>query len=598
MLDTLIKNGTVLDGTGQDAVLADVGIRAGKIVLVGKTEEPALRTMDAQGLHVLPGFIDIHTHYDGQASWDESFAPSIYHGITTLVMGNCGVGFAPVRPTDHAVLIDLMEGVEEIPGSALTEGIAWNWESFTEYGQALDAQPHSLDFMTLVPHDALRLYVMGERAARGESANAQDIAQMQALLRQALHDGACGLAIGSTETHRTAQGLMTPSFEVSALELNSLAEVLHGLPYRVLHGVSDFASTRGAPEDEKTRFEREYAKLENMARVANRPMAVTWMDRVNAPQQSQWLGDAALASAAKGIDMKLQASPRGIGVLNGLDTTLNLLDAFPAYQAIAHLPAPERASKLRDPALHAAILSQTPVRLSVEGSSIPPLVDYVVANFENIAFMLFPLLPKAGLGADGGMDYEPLPSESLGAQAKQRGVTARALMLDHLSAGDGSNLVYFPIFNYLAGSLDRVREMLLHPKALCSLGDAGAHVGTICDASSSTTMLAHWGLQRSRGPKIPLPQVVHMLSQRNALHMGLTDRGVIATGMKADINIVDLARLALPMPEIVRDLPMGGRRMVQKSVGYVATLVSGETVIENGHITAARPGRWTHGPKA
>ncbi len=594
MLDTLIKGGTVIDGTGIEPFVADVGIRDGRITAVGRIDEPAHRTIDATGLHVLPGFVDIHTHYDGQASWDETFAPSIYHGVTTLVMGNCGVGFAPVRPGDRDVLIDLMEGVEEIPGTALSEGMKWNWESFTDYGKVLDAQPHSLDFMTLVPHDTLRLYVMGERAARGEPATADDIVQMQDLLRQALLDGACGLAVGSTETHRTAQGRMTPSFEVSPVELNSLATVLKDLPYRVLQGISDFASPRGTPEEEKARFEREYAKMETMAKLAGRPISITWMDRVIAPQQSQWLGDAALASAAQGIEVKLQASPRGIGVFNGLDTTLNLLAAFPSYQAIAHLPAKERAAQLRDPATRARILSEAPVSLSVEGSSVPPLADFVIQHFEQIAFTLFPLLPSA----DGSMDYEPLPELSFGAQAKARGVSARELMYDHLAQGDGNNLVYFPIHNYLNGSLDRVREMLMHPHVLCSLGDAGAHVGTICDASISTTMLAHWGLQRTRGEKIALPQVVQMLTQRNAAHMGLSDRGVIAAGMKADINLVDFDRLALPMPEIVRDLPMGGRRMIQKSMGYVATLVSGQVVIENGHITDARPGRWTHGAKA
>jgi N-acyl-D-aspartate/D-glutamate deacylase len=594
MLDVLIRNGTIVDGTGADPFVADVAIRDGKIVAMGAVDEPAKRTIDATGLHVMPGFIDIHTHYDGQASWDETFAPSIYHGVTTVVMGNCGVGFAPVRPGDREVLIDLMEGVEEIPGTALSEGMTWNWESFTDYGRALDAMPHSLDFMTLVPHDCLRLYVMGERAARGEPANDVDIAMMQALLRQALVDGAAGLAMGSTETHRTAGGNMTPSFEVSPVELNALASVLRDLPYRVIQGISDFASPRGTPEEEQQRFDREYAKLEDMARVANRPISITWMDRVIAPRQSQWLGDASLASAEKGITVRLQASPRGIGVLNGLDTTLNLLAAFPSYQAISHLPAKERAQKLREPETRAKILSEKPVRLSVEGSSIPPLADYVVANFEQIAFTLFPLIADAG----GSMDYEPLPSSSFGAQAKARGVSARELMYDHLAGGDGSNLVYFPIHNYLKGSLDRVREMMLHPNVLCALGDGGAHVGTICDASITTSMLAHWGVQRTRGPKIPLPQVVNMLTQRNAAHMGLADRGVIAAGMKADINIVDLDRLALPMPEIVRDLPQGGRRMVQKSHGYVATLVSGIPVIEHGEITPARPGRWTHGPRA
>lgn len=587
-LDILFKNVTVVDGTGAEPYIADVGVKDGRIAEIGKIATSSTSTVPSDGLHLMPGFVDIHTHYDGQASWDETFAPSIYHGVTTLVMGNCGVGFAPVRPQDHDVLIDLMEGVEEIPGSALMEGLTWKWESFTEYGNALDAMPHSLDFMTLVPHDALRLYVMGERAAKGESATENDLKQMQDLLRTALLDGACGLAVGSTETHRTAKGQMTPSFEVSPDELNGLALVLKDLPYRVIQGVSDFASPRGTPAEEKLRFDREYAKLEDMARLSGRPISISWMDRVNAPKQSIWLGDAAIASEGKGIAVKLQASPRGVGVMNGLDTTLNLLAAFPSYQAIAHLPASARAAKLREPAIRAQILSEAPVSLSVEGTSIPPLADYVVAHFEQVAFMLFPLIETAS----GSMDYEPLPETSFGARAKASGKSARELMYDHLASGEGTNLVYFPIFNYLKGSLDRVREMLTHPHALVSLGDAGAHVGTVCDASVSTTMLAHWGVQRTRGEKIPLPLVVQMLSQRNARYMGLTDRGTIEVGMKADLNLVDLGKLALPMPEIVRDLPKGGRRMIQKSKGYVATYVSGQAVIEDGRITSARPGRW------
>lgn len=592
MLDMLIKSGTVIDGTGADPVLADVGIRDGRVVAVGKLSDAAHRTIDADGAHVLPGFVDLHTHYDGQASWDETFVPSIYHGVTTLVMGNCGVGFAPVRPADHAVLVDLMEGVEEIPGSALAEGLRWNWESFTDYGRALDAMPHSLDFMTLVPHDCLRLYVMGERAARGEPATADDLRQMQALLRQALLDGAAGLAIGSTETHRTAKGRMTPSFEVSGAELDALASVLDGLPYRVLQAVSDFGAPRGPADEEQARFDHHYAKLEAMARAAGRPISISWMDRVNSPRQSRWLGDAASASAARGVDVRLQASSRGVDVLNGLDTSLNLLVAFPGYQALAHLPARERAQALRQPQTRSRILAEQPMRLSVAGSSVPPLVDFVIARFEQTAFMIFPLLAGAG----GGMDYEPLPELSFGAQTRARGESALALMYDHLTEGDGSNLVYFPIFNYLQGSLDRTREMLLHPQALCALGDGGAHVGTICDASVTTTMLAHWGLQRSRGERIALPHVVHMLTQRNARHMGLQDRGVVAPGMKADLNLVDLPRLSLPLPQVVRDLPRGGRRMVQKSHGDLATLVSGQAVIERGEITGARPGRWVHGP--
>lgn len=590
MLDLIIKSGTVVDGTGAEPFVADVGIENGVIVAVGQITQPAKRTIDATGLHVMPGFVDIHTHYDGQASWDETFTPSIYHGVTTVVMGNCGVGFAPVRPGEQGRLIDLMEGVEEIPGSVLSEGLRWNWNTFTEYGQALNAMPHSLNFMTLVPHDSLRLYVMGDRAERGEAASPDDLVQMQALLKEALLNGGAGLAIGSTETHRTSRGHSTPAFEVSTDELNALASTLTALPYRVIQAVSDFASPRGAPEAEKERFDVEYQKLEDMARIAGKPLSVTWMDRVNARNQAAWLSAASTASAAKGITVRLQAAPRGVGVLSGLDTTVNLLQAFPGYAEVAHLDAASRAARLREPDLRARLLAESPVRLSIAGSSVPPLVDYVIANLDTVSALFFPLKET-----NGNVDYEPQPATSFLYQAKTRGISVREVLYDYLSEGDGSNLIYFPIFNYLTGSLDGVRSMLLHPHVLFSLGDAGAHVGTICDASATTTMLAHWAVQRTRGEKLPLAYVVNLLTQRNAQHMGLTDRGAIQIGQVADMNIVNLAKLALPLPKVVRDLPAGGRRVLQKSSGYVATLVAGEAVVENGEITKARPGRWLKG---
>ena len=593
MHDLLIKGATLVDGTGAEPFTADVAVKDGRIADIGKLSGPAGRTIDAQGAHLLPGFVDIHTHYDGQATWDETFAPSIYHGVTTLVMGNCGVGFAPVRPGDQARLIDLMEGVEEIPESALMEGMRWGWESFTEYGRFLDAMPHSLDFMTLVPHDALRMYVMGDRAHAGEQATDADLDRMTSLLRTALADGACGLGMGSTETHRTAKGCMTPSFQVRQREMNMLATAFHGLPYRVLQTIDDFSATRGDPREEKSRFDREYAKIEEMARIAGRPVSISWMDRMFAPQQSGWLGAAALESAKRGVDVRLQCAPRGIGTLFGLDTTMNTLLAYPSYRAVAHLPAAERAQALRDPELRARVLSEQPVKLAVEGSPLPPVVDFVVANFDEYSMDMFPCLPGAG-----GIDYEPPRSASIGAMAKARGVSPLSVLYDFLAEGDGSNLIYYPAYNYTTGDLSKVRDMLMHPKALYALADGGAHVGTVCDASSTTTMLAHWAMQRTRGPRIPLPQVVEMLTRRNAHHMGLTDRGVIAAGMKADLNLVDLERMSLPMPRVVRDLPAGGRRLIQKAEGYLATFVSGQAVSENGEITAARPGRWTPGPGA
>lgn len=587
MFDLIIRHGTVVDGSGAEPFQADVAVRDGAIVAVGQVEGTAKRVIDATGLHVMPGFIDIHTHYDGQASWDECFVPSIYHGVTTLVMGNCGVGFAPVRPGEQARLIDLMEGVEEIPGSALAEGIRWNWESFTEYGEALDRMPHSLDFMTLVPHDALRLYVMGDRAERGEPGNAQDLEQMAALLKEALEDGAVGLGVGSSETHRTSSGRMTPSFEVSGAELNALAGVLKDMPHRVIQVVDDYTATRGSADEEKQRFDAAWAKIEDMARVSGSPLVISWMDRVFAPRQRAWVAEASIASNEKGHAMYLGCAPRGVGVLNGLDTTSNLLRAWPAYREIAHLQPAQRAAAMREPAFRARLLAQQPQKLVTPDNSVPPLVDWVIEHLHEVAFQMFPFHE-----VDGSIDYEPDPSLSIGAQAKARGVSPVEVMLDHFSEGDGTNLVYFPIFNYGQGNLDCVREMLTHPYALSSLADAGAHVGTICDASFPTTMISHWALRRTRGERLPLPFLVNMLTERNARFLGLKDRGVIAGGMKADINIVDLEKLSLPLPQVVRDLPAGGRRMVQKSRGYVATLVSGEAVAENGEVTSARPGHW------
>lgn len=593
MHDLLISGATVVDGTGAEPVTADVAVNDGRITEVGRVTGNAHRAIAADGAHLLPGFVDIHTHYDGQISWDETFTPSIYHGVTTLVMGNCGVGFAPVRPGQQAPLIDLMQGVEDIPESVLSEGIRWGWETFGEYARAMDSLPHSLDFMTLVPHDALRLYVMGERAAGGEVASDDDLSEMHRLLREALADGAAGFSLGSTETHRTATGRTTPSFQVSGHEMNTLATAFHGLPYRVLQTVDDFSATRGDPKEEKSRFHHEYNKIEAMARVADRPVAISWMDRVFAPTQSPWLGEAALQSAQRGVDVRLACAPRGVGMLLGLDTTMNLLLAFPGYRKIMHLPPAERAAQMRNSDCRARVLSETPMLLSVSGSSMPPMMDLVIAKFDRLSMEMFPCVE-----VNGSMDYEPEPSKSIGAMAKANGVRPMEVMYDFLSKGDGSNSIYYPIFNYAPGDLSKVHDMLLHPMALSSLADGGAHVGTICDTSCTTTMLAHWALQRTRGPRIPLPQVVEMLTRRNAQFMGLADRGVIAPGMKADLNLVQLDRLALPLPQIVRDLPSGGRRLMQKARGYLATFVSGQAVTENGEITAARPGRWTRGPGA
>ena len=614
MLDLLIRGGTVIDGSGAPGASADVGVRDGRIVEVGRITETAQQTIDADGALVTPGFIDIHTHYDGQASWDETFSPSIYHGVTTVVMGNCGVGFAPVKRGEEQRLINLMEGVEEIPGAALAEGVRWGWDSFTDYARALDAMPHSIDFMTLVPHDPLRLYVMGDRAARCEAATPDDCVAMRDLLHAALAAGAAGFSTGRSDNHRTSKGEETPAHVADRAELLALAGALQGLPYRVLHAVNDFDCGQGTPGDaaaERARFDAEYALMEDMARAAQRPLALTWLERINAPLQRQWLMESAERSAAQGLDVRLQTACRAIGVMNGLDTSFNVLMAFPAYREIMQVPVAERAALMRDPARRARLLAETPLRLANGDTAMPPLVDQLVARLNEAAMLMFPFSATSS-----GPQYEPAMHTSFFARAQQRGITPLAAIYDYLAGGgdergeDGSNLIYFPIFNYLGGSLDTVYKMLTHPQALLALGDAGAHVGTVCDASLPTTLLAHWTRDRVVRPAagtgnaagvaamgaapgtLSVEHAVAMLTSRNARHMGLQDRGMIAPGMKADLNVIDYANLAAATPSLVRDLPAGGKRFVQKAQGYLATICGGQVVCANGSISAARPGRW------
>jgi len=406
MFDTLIKSGLVADGNGGEPVTADIGIRDGVIAHIGKGQTQARETIDADGATVTPGFIDIHTHYDGQASWDETFSPSVFHGVSTVVMGNCGVGFAPVKDDDHSRLIELMQGVEEIPGTALEEGIKWSWNSFEEYTQAIDATPHTIDYMTLVPHDALRLFVMGDRAANREIATETDCQQMQSLLKSALKNGAVGFSTGRSDNHRTAIGDETPASDADARELKTLASAFSGLPYRVLHAVSDYHCIRTDQGDERARFDREYDMLELLARTANRPLALTWLERINAPQQHRWLAERAEAANKQGLDIRLQTACRPVGILNGLDTSFNVLKSFPSYREIARRPVAERIAAVKDPAMRERILNEKPMMLAQAGSSVPPLVDIVVSNLEESARVMFPL------AADQNVlpNYEPDPS--------------------------------------------------------------------------------------------------------------------------------------------------------------------------------------------
>ena len=577
MLDWLIEGGTVVDGTGGAPFTADVGVRDGRIVAVGKITEAARERVDANGAWVTPGFVDIHTHYDGQATWDETFSPSIHHGVTTVVMGNCGVGFAPVRKGHEADLIKLMEGVEDIPGAALAEGIRWNWASFPQFMDALDATPHSLDFLLQIPHDPVRMAVMGERAFTQQAAGTDDIAAMRALVREALQAGAVGFSSGRSDNHRTSEGKETPAAEATSAELCGIASAFDGLQHGVIQMVSDFDVLKG-PE----RFDAEFDLLEVVARASGRPLSMTWLQRDPGGAQWQAIRERVDSAVAKGLPLYLQTAARGIGVINGLEASFHPFMGFPGFKEIATLPLAERAAAMREPARKARVLSEKSERLAGDGTAIPPLVDILLARIELISARMFPL--------DATLNYEPNVMQSFLMRAKQRGVTALEALYDHLAEGDGNNLIYFPIFNYNDGSLSAVRSMLDHPRALAGLSDAGAHVGTVCDASFTTFMLTHWVRDRA-AEKLTLERAVEMMTGRNARYLGLTDRGTIAVGQRADLNLIDPQRLSVGVPALVRDLPAGGKRFLQKAVGYLGTWVAGQLVQRDGEITAARPGR-------
>ncbi len=585
MFDLLIQGATVIDGTGAVPYAADVAVKDGKVAAVGSITGAARETVQAHGAWLTPGFIDIHTHYDGQATWDETFSPSIHHGVTTVVMGNCGVGFAPLSrntPQEQQRLIRLMEGVEDIPGAALAEGVRFDWESFAQYMAALDARPHTLDFLCLVPHDPLRMAVMGERAIAGEAATEGDIAAMRTQLREALQAGAVGFSTGRSDNHRTARGEATPASEANAQELTGLAAAFDGLQHGVLQIVNDFDVLRGAPTDEaaaKARFDAEFALVQAMAQRSGKPLSMTWLQRDPGGVQWQWLGQAAAQCAAQGLPMHLQTGARGIGVITGLDTSFHPLMGYPLYKEIAHLPLPERARALRESARRDRLLQETSERLASDGNAVPPLVDMLLARIDMISARMFPLQDSP--------NYAPTVMDSMLVRAKQLGIPPLLAIYDYLAEADGSNLIYFPIFNYNEGNLDVVGHMLKHPRALLGLSDAGAHVGTICDASFSTFMLTYW----VKNGHLSLEQAVHMLSQRNASYLGLNDRGRIAVGLRADLNLIDPAALHLPKPKILRDLPAGGRRLVQTASGYLRTWVAGQCVQADGAVTAARPGR-------
>ncbi len=575
--DVKIQNGLVFDGDGGEPLRADIGVKGGRIAEIGRCAEDADRYIDAEGAIVTPGFIDLHTHYDGQISWDEEMRPSVNFGVTTVLMGNCGVGFAPVRPSDHDRLIRLMEGVEDIPGTALHEGIRWGWESFGDYLNAIDAMPHTIDFAAMAVHDPIRVYTMGERATFHEKATADDIRGMQALVKEALDAGAAGFSIGRSDVHRTADGDWTPSSEAGREELVALASVMKGRMRGVLQIVNDFNLER--PGDQ---FADEFALVEAFARAGGRPCSISLMQRDFAPDQWKRILKETERLNADGVDFRVQVAPRGIGVFNGLQCTMHPLMAQPMYQEIKDKPLDARVAIMRDPDFKKRCLADKPIKLAGPGSSTPPIVDALIAGIALVANKFYRLGETP--------DYDQGMEGSLGAEARRDGVSVMEKLYDVLLELDGKQLIYFPIYNYTEYSYDNVHKMLTHPNAMIGLSDGGAHVGTICDASFPAYLLSYWTRDRANH-RIPLSRAVQMLTADGADYLGLEDRGRLKVGARADINVIDYDRLSLKAPRMVKDLPAGGQRLLQKVKGFRATLVNGRQVVLNDQVTDERPGR-------
>jgi N-acyl-D-aspartate/D-glutamate deacylase len=565
--DLIIRGGLIADGTGGDAFEGDVAISDGKIEAIGKLQGRGREEVGAKGLLITPGFVDIHTHYDGQATWTGELTPSSLHGVTTAIMGNCGVGFAPCRPEDHDKLIRLMEGVEDIPFPVLAEGLPWTWNSFPDYLDHLSGTAYEIDLGAQLPHAALRVFVMGERGVNREPANAADRDAMRRLTAEAITAGAFGISTSRSLNHRSADGSPIATLLAEEAELRALASGLADAGKGVFQCASDF---RDAPA--------EIAMFRRMAEELA-PVSLSLAQSDLAPDLWRYLLNEIEACAALGNPIRAQVAPRPVGVLLGLDLTLNPFSAHPAYQEIATLPLAERVAALQDPARRESLLSGEP-------ASDNPFVKVMLRRFGKMFRM------------QEGFDYEPPPEASLEAIAVQRGTTPEAVALDTLLERGGQGLIYLPFLNYAEGSLDAISEMMQSPASLPGLSDGGAHVGMICDGSFTTTQLTHWTRGRTRGPRQRLESIIARQSQKTAAWMGLHDRGVLAPGYRADLNVIDMDRLKLHLPEVRRDLPAGGRRLYQRAEGFRLTLVAGTAVLRDDQLTGAKPGRLVRGPQA
>ena len=565
--DLVIRGGTVFDGTGAPGIEADVAVKNDRIAAVGRIAGTGTEEIDARGQLVTPGFVDIHTHYDGQATWSAQMQPSSWHGVTTVVMGNCGVGFAPCKPGDRLAVMRLMEGVEDIPFPVLDEGLPWNWETYPEYLDSLSRRQFDLDIGSLLPHAPLRVWVMGERGTNRELATPDDIKTMAAIARQAIEAGALGFSTSKTLNHKTKDGESTPTFGAAEDELIAIAMALSAAGRGVIEYIGDYFD----PADE-------FAMLRRIVEKSGRPLSFGLAQQADRPDDYRVMLDKLTEAKAAGLPMSAQAAPRMIGILFGLELTLNPFLQYPTYAEIAGLPLPERVTRLREPAFRARLLADHPTgdRLRV------------------IELQKWDMLFLMGEEPD----YEQTSQQTVSAIATREERDPAAVALDHMLSQDGRGILYLAFANYVSGNLDVVHEMLSHPAVAIGIGDGGAHLGTICDGSFPTTALIHWTRDRTRGPTLPLAEMIRKQTSYAASLLGLHDRGIISQGYRADLNVIDYVNLRLKAPEVVYDLPMGGRRLIQRAKGYTATIVAGQVTYRDGEPTGTLPGRLVRGTQA
>ena len=571
MHDLVIRNGLLVDGTGATAAIGDIAIDGDRISRVGQVPEQGRREIDAAGKVVAPGFVDIHTHYDGQATWDAEMAPSSWHGVTTVVMGNCGVGFAPAAPDKHDWLIGLMEGVEDIPGTALSEGLPWNWESFPEYMDALEELPRTVDVATHVPHGPVRAYVMGERGAMDEAPTEQEITAMSQIVEQGLNAGALGFSSSRTILHRSVDGDLVPGTSATKEELIGIGRAMG----RVGHGVFEIASDLNPEWKEfewmgalsrETGLPVTFAALQSLAKAIPLEQQIEEMEKQN----------------AQGANIVAQLALRGNGIVMSWRSTIHPFVRHPSWAAIEGLAWEEQFARLQDGEFKAKLLSET---------SVPPDSPDLLP-----IFMIVTQAWNMQYEMDEGFNYEPQAQESIAARAEAAGLSGAEYVYELMMREDGAGFVYLPILNYLDGNLDFLEPLQHREDTVNSLSDGGAHCGTICDAASPTFMLEHWVRDRVRGT-ISLENAIKRQCRDTARLYGLNDRGILKPGYLADVNVIDLDNIKLGKPWLAFDLPAGGKRLLQKARGYDYTIKSGQVTFEKGVLQDARPGGLIRGPQ-